>query len=273
MTRSNPGDLQHDGLWSGDRHGTLAASSQGESRDSLLAPDPLLSITHGGRNLRPDVRPGLEAPGQREKCRSSGSLRLMRRLLLDFGGVVIRTPFEMRHRVGNPPWLGPFAPHADPLWRAQLRGDLTEREYWQARAEELFTGADDPVRALMDILFAPPAEEVVRPETLALVDHVEDVAVLTNDLSRFHDDGWLTEMNLDGVFEPLIDLSYTDHLKPDPVAFQHALTVLSVPPGEVVFVDDQRHSSETAARLGLNAVWFDVTDPASSTARVLDLLG
>lgn len=93
----------------------------------------------------------------------------MRRLLFDFGGVVIKTPFEMLHRVESPSWFGPFDSAADALWQEMRGGRISEREYWHRRASELFPGAEDPSRELIGIVFAPSAEEVVRPEIQALV--------------------------------------------------------------------------------------------------------
>lgn len=78
----------------------------------------------------------------------------MKRLLLDFGGVVIRTPFEMRHRIGCPAWFGPFDPATDDLWRRMQGGEIAERTYWKTRAEEVFPDAVDPVGDLMGALFA-----------------------------------------------------------------------------------------------------------------------
>lgn len=193
----------------------------------------------------------------------------MRRLLLDFGGVVIRTPFEMLHRVGDPAWNGPFDPESDPLWSRSQAGEMSERAYWHQRSSEIFGEAEDPVRELMHRLFAPPAEEVVRPETTRLIELVEEAAVLTNDLSRFHSDGWLGDMGLNGVFDPLIDLSYLGFLKPDQQAFSHAVEVLGVAPEEIVFVDDQPQNIVGAELAGFVGVWFDVTDPAGSVTRTL----
>jgi putative hydrolase of the HAD superfamily len=192
----------------------------------------------------------------------------MPRLLLDFGGVVIKTPFELLHRVGSPAWHGPFDPEADPLWRRMQDGEISERDYWHLRAIELFPNAEDPSREMMSRLFAPPGSEVVRPETRRLITDVGEVAVLTNDLAAFHDEGWVASIGLESVFEPLIDLSFVGYLKPQPEAFAHAVKELGVAPEEVVFVDDQPHNVAGAQAFGLPVVWFDATDPAGSVARI-----
>lgn len=197
----------------------------------------------------------------------------MRRLLLDFGGVVIKTPFEMLHRVGSPEWRGPFDPGSDLLWREMESGTITERDYWNRRAGELFASFDDPVRELMKRLFAPPACDVRRPEVTGLIESVDRPAVLTNDLARFHDAFWLEEMGAHNLFDPLIDLSHTGLLKPAPEAFQRALSILSTEPAQVVFVDDQPHNVQGAIGVGIRGVWFDVTDPVGSVERVRAELG
>lgn len=196
----------------------------------------------------------------------------MRRLLLDFGGVVIKTPFEMLHRVGSPAWSGPFDSDADPLWRRMQEGTITERDYWHIRATELFSDSEDPSREMMSRLFAPPGEEVVRPHTRQLVADVGDVAVLTNDLAAFHDEDWLRSIGLTGLFDPLIDLSYVGYLKPRPEAFAHAVKELGSTPESILFVDDQPQNVAGAEAFGLRAIWFDVTDPAGSVTRIRSAL-
>lgn len=195
----------------------------------------------------------------------------MRRLLLDFGGVVIKTPFELLHRVGSPDWRGPFDPAGDPLWSDLQAGVISEREHWHTRASEVYPDSEDPVRDLMRTLYRPPSIEVVRAGVLDLAVEV-GAGVLTNDLARFHDERWLAEMGLEGVFKPLIDLSYVGFLKPEHRAFRHALAELEEPPLNVVFVDDQPHNVDGAKACDLVGVWFDATDPAGSIERIRQAL-
>jgi putative hydrolase of the HAD superfamily len=195
----------------------------------------------------------------------------LRRLLLDLGGVVIRTPFEMLHVVGSPTWRGPFDPGADELWRAMQRGEITERDYWDKQARSLFDGAD-PVRELMRVLLDQPEDEVVRPEMASFLEEVDRPAVLTNDMSRFHPPEWVARMTILRRFDPLIDLSVEDVLKPDPRAFELALSRLGEAPGDVLFVDDQPGNLAGADAVGMRTEWFDVTAVESSIGRVRQAL-
>ena len=186
-------------------------------------------------------------------------------LVVDIGGVLLKTPFELLDAVGNPPWHGPFDPEADPLWRDVARGRLSERDYWHARARSLGDlDRHDPVGHLFQILFDRPEDEVVRTEVAGLVRSVERAAALTNDLVRFHGREWVERMHIFRVFDPVIDLSFDHHRKPAPQAFEKALRVLEVEPDAVLYVDDQPANVAAARAAGMDAVLFDVTDPGAS---------
>lgn len=184
---------------------------------------------------------------------------------------MIRTPFELLDAVGGPPWFGPFAPHRDPLWIAQQRGEITEREYWGRRAAELFDGPD-PVGSLMRAVFDRPEGDVVRPEMADLIARIERPAVLTNDLARFHDEAWIASMGILERLDPIVDLSFTGVLKPSPEAFAIACEHLDESPASVLFVDDQPANVAGAVRFGMQSMWFDVTDPAGMAARIEQVL-
>ncbi len=186
-------------------------------------------------------------------------------VLFDFGGVVIRTPFEL---LGQP-WRGPFDPESDQLWRRFQDGDITERDYWNERAQSLHPDSPDPIIDLMNDAFDRPEAEVVRPEVESFIaDCPLRVAALTNDLGRFHPPEWIERMSVIERFDPLIDLSFSGVLKPSREAYEVALRRLAVEPAEVVFVDDQPANVEGARSAGIHAVWFDVTDVEASLARV-----
>lgn len=190
-------------------------------------------------------------------------------VLFDFGGVVIRTPFELL----DTDWQGPFDPSLDPLWRAFQAGDMTEREYWHTRARQRHPDADEPVGAFMRTLYDTDEAVIVRPEIPVLLDELEGhglhVAVLTNDLAAFHSDEWIDRMTVIRRFDPVIDLSHVGFLKPSTEAFTHACKLLDTDAGEVVFVDDQPANIAGARAYGLTAVWFDPTDIDGSIAQVL----
>jgi putative hydrolase of the HAD superfamily len=189
-------------------------------------------------------------------------------VLFDFGGVVIRTPFELV----DTDWRGPFDPAGDELWRRSVTHEITEREYWHRRALEFHPDSEAPTSDFMRMLYDTEEAVVVRPEITALLDRLEarglQAAVLTNDLTAFHADDWVARMTVIRRFDPLIDLSHVGFLKPSPEAFAHALKILDADPAEVVFLDDQQPNVAGAEVAGITAVWFDPTDVAGSIARL-----
>lgn len=206
----------------------------------------------------------------------------------DFGGVVIRTPFEMaaglERRLGLPPGsidlAGPFDPDADPLWRRFRAGEFTELGYWQRQADrhaDMIGAGPDRLRSLMDALFDAPRDEVLRPHTWQLLQTLKDrgfrVAALTNDLSRFHDPAWIERMDVLDKFDPFVDLSNTGILKPDPRGYRRVLDRLGLEADQVLFVDDQPVNVAGAERVGMPTVPFDVLAIEASITRVMDAAG
>jgi putative hydrolase of the HAD superfamily len=204
-------------------------------------------------------------------------------LLLDFGGVVLRTPFELaRHAervTGRAPgtfgWSGPFDVGSDPLWRRFLAGDVTEREYWRERADEIDPAAD--IRTFFRPFYEPADEaRLIRPELEALVDDVRAagrrVGILTNDLQAFNSPGWSAQIGVLGRVDTIVDGSVTGVLKPARAAYEHGVAALGVAAHDVVFVDDLVVNVEGAIAAGLRAVWFDVTDVDDSMRRVREAL-
>jgi putative hydrolase of the HAD superfamily len=202
-------------------------------------------------------------------------------LLLDFGGVVLRTPFELvpafLERNGHDrsllPWRGPFDLGGDPLFAQVLDGSLAEREYWRIRAEGVaaLVGTDYPYPPLHAV-FEQEEPDLIRPEWVELVAEEQasgrPVAILTNDLTHFHPQSWVDGISILRRVDHLIDLSHTDFRKPDRRGFELAAAMLGVPATAILFVDDQPVNLAGAAEVGMPYVRFDPTDVAASMAGV-----
>lgn len=208
-------------------------------------------------------------------------------LLLDFGGPVVVTPFE---RVGfleqayglapgTLPWRGPFDPAGDALWRDHQAGRLSERDYWQVRAEEVGRALGQPValREFFAACYDGPEAEVIRPEAVGLVADARAaglaVAALTNDSHHLHGPDWVEGLDFVRTVDAFVDGAVTGVLKPHPKAYAVALDAMGRPAAEVLFVDDQPANLAGAEAAGLPAVFFDVTNVAGSFAEVRRLLG
>jgi FMN phosphatase YigB (HAD superfamily) len=55
-------------------------------------------------------------------------------------------------------------------------------------------------------------------------------------------------------------------LKPDPRAYWLGCEALGLIPDQILFIDDQSRNIDGAGRVGLDALWFDVMQPALSFA-------
>jgi putative hydrolase of the HAD superfamily len=204
-----------------------------------------------------------------------------RPLLLDFGGVVLKTPFELRpyaEKVLGPlDWAGPFDPDNDPQWTDYQQGRCTEREFWAARAASY----EHTTASFMELFYLPAGDHLVRNAMVELIDQQRAagglIGLLTNDLQAFHGLEWMNAISVLSRFDFIVDGSITGVLKPDKRAYQFAIDKFSKLPGfgdatDIVFVDDQRVNFAGANELGIETIWFDPTNVADSIARTTSAL-
>jgi putative hydrolase of the HAD superfamily len=208
-------------------------------------------------------------------------------LVLDFGGPVLLTPFELVPDAPGTPAhellfeQGPMATsdHPDPVWRELQEGRITERAYWDHRAQEWHdAGGEGPdIRSMIAHLYDPPSPALIRQQARALVEDATEaghpVGILTNDLRAFHSDAWIEQIEIVGDVDVLVDGSVEGHLKPAPRLYQLLAERLDVGFGDMVFLDDQMSNIRGAEALGITSVWFDPADPDAAYAQVRALMG
>ena len=209
-------------------------------------------------------------------------------LILDFGGVVTRTLFETHDLTeralglapGTLTWRGPFDPASDPLWVSMQAGDITERDYWTTRAREVGALVGEDWTTMVQFVRRARGSEpelVLRPEARDAILAVKaaglKLAILSNELDLFYGVEFRRRFPLIELFDVIVDATYTKILKPDPRAYQSCLEALDLDPADCVFVDDQLKNVEGAVALGIPTVHFDVTNPGTSHAKALAMLG
>lgn len=196
-------------------------------------------------------------------------------LMLDFGCVIAKSIFEIvepfESGLGLPSgtltWRGPLDLDTDPLWRAMLAKEMTERQYWERRANEissligetwtpldLMTRASDVVGAAQ---FRPEIEDLVKDARSAELR----VGVLTNELELFHGRAWMDTVPALRLVDAIVDATHTKILKPDRRAYEMGVAALDAEPRRTLFVDDQVHNVEGARAAGIPAVHFDIRRP------------
>lgn len=211
-----------------------------------------------------------------------------RALILDFGGVVTRTMFETHDitekalglAAGTLSWRGPFDPANDALWTRMQNREITERDYWMERTREVgrLVGEDwTDMKTFIQRARGAEPETVLRPEARTAILKAKEagvhLAILSNELDLFYGVDFRKRFPLIDLFEIIVDATYTGILKPDPRSYEAVIGQLGLPRENCVFVDDQKKNIEGAEAVGLPYVHFDVTRPAESYARALEMFG
>jgi putative hydrolase of the HAD superfamily len=208
-------------------------------------------------------------------------------LLLDFGGVIVRTLFECLGDIedhfalarGSLDWKGPLDPARDDRWQAMLEGGISERDYWRERLAELgaLVGRKVDMAAVIAAMCVADPNRAVRPEAKAMIANAKAagcrVGVLTNDLERIYGRDIVAKFTILREADAVVDGSWSRVHKPSPEAYARALAALDRRAEETVFVDDQPRNVDAARAMGMAGIAFDVRDPASSFRAAERLLG
>jgi putative hydrolase of the HAD superfamily len=214
------------------------------------------------------------------------SRRRYKALLLDFGSVIQKSFFETRRELerllelmpGSLEWAGPFDPAGDALWQQVLSGEISEREYWGRRAQEVgrMVGQNWAIREFCLKHNELSTNVTLRPEILALISDVKNgglkFGILTNELELFHGENWLETMPFAGQIDAIVDATNTKILKPDPRAYGLALEALALPADEVVFIDDQQRNVAGGEAAGITSLHLDITQYQKCIAQARALL-
>jgi putative hydrolase of the HAD superfamily len=210
-----------------------------------------------------------------------------RGLILDFGAVVAKLPFETLDMIeagfglapGSLDWRGPLDPARDRLWRDVMAGVISERDYWPIRAREIGEprGENWSASDLFVRIVEMSGESWLRPEMLVLIDEVRargtPVAILSNELELFIGPERMQRLSVFGRIDALVDATRTGIFKPDPRAYRLALDALHIDASAALFVDDQPLNVEGARRAGLAALHFDIAHVSETLAKLRAMLG
>lgn len=209
-------------------------------------------------------------------------------LLLDFGAVISTSLFECHRETeellglpaGSLTWLGPIDPSTDALWRSMLRGEITERGYWAARASELGAAVGEPhwdTQTMLSRVRHNDPNHTVRPRIAWLIGAARAaglrVGILSNELELFYGPHFLSRMAVLRDLDAVVDATHTGILKPDPRAYEAAAAALALPLRDILFVDDQFRNIAGAVNAGMQVQYFDLRDVDGNIAAVAARLG
>ena len=192
-------------------------------------------------------------------------------LLVDYGGVLTTNLFRSFGDFCTAEGLDPHAVagafagdrEARRLLVRFEKGELEEREFEVALAEKL--GVSDG--GLIDRLFAGIAPEpmVIQAVAAARRQGVR-CGLLSNSWGHRYD-----RTRWDELFDATVVSGEIGMRKPDPEIYALAAERLSLPPQEIVFVDDIQHNLGPAEEIGMSTIHH--TDPERTVAELESLLG
>jgi putative hydrolase of the HAD superfamily len=156
---------------------------------------------------------------------------------------------------------------------------ISERDYWMQRTREVgrLLGEDwTEMQTFVQRARGADVAAVIRPEAVGAIRQAKalgyKLGILSNELDLFYGADFRARLPLLQQFDVIVDATYTQILKPDPRAYQACLQALGVRAEHAVFVDDQARNIEGAKTCGLQAVKFDVFEPAQSFSKAFQRL-
>jgi putative hydrolase of the HAD superfamily len=212
---------------------------------------------------------------------SVGSSRGVDAILWDFGGVFTGSPFgavaAYAGTLGADPQrlvelvFGPYHADTDHPWHRLERGQVVLAD---AMAEITAACIAEGIAFDAGQMFASMGGSAgARAEVVAAVVTYRAAGirqiVVTNNVREYRD-GWRSLVDVDALFDDVVDSSEVGVRKPDPAIYALALQRAGAPPARVAFLDDAPGNIAAARALGLQAI--HVGDPVTPALEALAAL-
>ena len=207
--------------------------------------------------------------------------RVIRALIFDYGGVLMRTMDprprrELEQRLGLPPGGASRLVFGSPMWEEAQLGHVTSAEFWASVGQQLGLEADGDVGAegLAEFQRAFWAGDRLDEELMALIRHLcaegYCIALLSNNPAEWRQH--VEELGIADAFDVIVVSGCEGVMKPGLEIFARTLERLGVPAQEAVFVDDFRENVDAARQAGLHGVRFQGLAPLRVQLRNLGVV-
>jgi len=205
-------------------------------------------------------------------------------ILWDYGGVFTPSPFNAVHAYAEAQGADPdrmvrvvfgsYDADTDHAWHRLERGELSFADaLTEIGAEAEAGGMRFEVGEMFGSMTTDGIDRTIVIEYVRALraDGVRN-AIVTNNI-REYGDHWRRQLDVDTLFDAVVDSCLEGVRKPNPVIYRTALERVGVTdPSHAVFLDDFEHNVLTARTLGLHGIVVG-PDPRDALAELDDLLG
>lgn len=199
---------------------------------------------------------------------------MIRALITDFGGVLVRTSTDrsrraLEQRLQLPPHTIEERVFASELSQRAQRGDITEGTFWCEIERDL--NLDRVGMTIDEFRNEFFAEDALDEELMVLIRSVRP-ALKTGLISN----AWTglrealhTYFLIEDAFDTLVISAEEKIMKPDARIYHLALERLGVQPSEAIFLDDFKVNIDAANALGMIGIHFRSSEQAQRDIRVV----
>jgi epoxide hydrolase-like predicted phosphatase len=159
-------------------------------------------------------------------------------------------------------FVGDYASESDHPWHQLERGEITMAEFGAGLIERAAAaGVELDFTALRSYHQEMAAQPRVVSAIAALKDKGYKTGLVTNNIKEAGDD-WRGLVDLDALFDVVVDSCVVGMRKPDARIFLHALEQVGSEPDRAVFLDDHPANVDGAKRAGLHGILVEDVDTA-----------
>ena len=192
--------------------------------------------------------------------------RLIDAVVFDFGGVITAaSPFDLLASLGGDAdvepatvlelLIGPYHEDTDHPFHRMERGEISAVAWFaEASATLAEVGVDLDMARMAEVFRTLGVHDVVVERVRALRADGYKTAILTNNV-REAGDAWRTMVDVDALFDVVVDSSAVGMRKPNPAVYRHVLELLGdVAPERAVFLDDAESNVAAARAVGMHGI-------------------
>ncbi len=192
--------------------------------------------------------------------------RLVDAVLFDFGGVITASsPFRLLGALGASGGLseeetlelllGPYHEDTDHPFHRMERGEISGVAWFAEAATAMAArGVQLEPSQLVDVFRSLGVHDVVVERVRSLRADGYKTAILTNNI-REASETWRTMLDVDALFDVIVDSSAVGMRKPNPAIYRHTLELLGgVEPEQAVFLDDAESNVVAARAIGMHGI-------------------